>query len=189
MSMKMNVEQYQKVYAIPSGLTASQYTKEVVKIFNIDGNKFTTKEIKEKIDSIRIPEPKGLKSFKITIDGKDFSIVKDIMKSSFNEWIQYESVVGASPTEYDIVRNLHKILAIFVRPTKRKWLFWKSITPLAETDIDENEKYIKKMDIEDALNINVFFYLREMNFITDTKRYYLNHRTKLAQVKTDTEHK
>jgi len=184
--MELNVEQYQKIYLLSSGLTSSQYTKEVVKIMNIDGSKYTIKEIKEKIDSIKIPQPKKLNKFKITIVNREFTIVNNIMKSSFNEWIQYESIIGVSPNDEDIIKNLHKILAIFVRPTKRKWLFWKTITPLADTDIEKNEEYMKKLSIEDALSINVFFYLREMNFIQNTKRYYLNQRTKLAQVKVDT---
>jgi len=185
----MNVDQYQQVYLLSSGLTASQYTQAVIKIFNIDGDKYKIKEIRERVDSITIPEPKELQKFKLSIDGTNFTIVDDLMKSSFNEWIQYESIVGASPTEKDIVRNIHKILAIFVRPTKRKYLFWKRITPLADTDIDKNEEMMKKMNIEDALNINVFFYLKEMNFMQDIKKFYLNQRSQLAEVKEDTQNK
>ena len=187
--MKMSVDQYQQVYLLSTGLTSSQYTQAVIKIFKIDGEKYKIKEIREKVDSISIPEPKEIRKFKLSIDGTKFTIVNDLMKSSFNEWIQYESIVGVSPNEEDIIRNIHKILGIFVRPTKRKLFFWKKITPLADTDIEANQEVMKKMNIEDALNINVFFYLRELSFMTDIKKFYLNQRSRLAQVKVDMKNK
>jgi len=181
--MEMNVKQYQEIYGISSGTTGIEYTKAVMKIMNIDGNKFTINEVKEKIDNIKIPETSELKKFKVKIGGKNYSIVKNIMKASFNEWIQFGSIVGSSTSEEDMVKNLHKILAIFVRPTQRRRFFWDKITPLSDVDLDDNEEQMLKLNIEDALSINVFFYQSEMNFIRNIKRYYLNHRTKLAQVK------
>lgn len=186
--MKINVEQYQALFMIPSGTTGNDYTERVLDIFNIDGSKYTIVEINKIINDIKIPKPEELKKMKVTIDNKKFTIVNDIMKSSFNEWIQYEAIVGSSPDDETIIKNLHKILAIFVRPTVRKW-FRNRIQPLEETDIDVNEKMMLKMSIDTALSINVFFYLREMNFMENIKKSYLNKKTREAVIVTDTKSK
>jgi hypothetical protein len=177
--MKINVEQYQALYTIPSGTTGNDYTTKVLDIFNIDGSKYTIKEINEVVNGIKIPSIKKLDKFNITIVNSKFTIVNNIMKSTFNEFIQYEALVGSSPDEATIIKNLHKVLAIFVRPTIGS-LFWKRIKPLDKTDIIENEKMMLKMNIEDAIAINVFFYQRELTFIQNTKKHYLNQRSLMS---------
>jgi hypothetical protein len=174
--MEINLGQYQQVYALPTGITTSQYTTEILKIFNIDGSKYTIKEIREIIDSIKIPSVDPLKRFIVKIDGQEYGVVKNIMKSTFNEWISFESLIGASPTEEDTIKNLHKILAIYVRPLKRKWLR-KVLVPLDKLDIKKNEEAMKRLTIQEALSINVFFYLQEIRFIQGIKKRYLNQLT------------
>jgi len=137
------------------------------------------------IADIKIPEPEEVKKFNIKIGNKKYGVVKSIMKATFNEWMQYESIVGASPTEKDIVKNLHKILAVYVRPLN--WM--GKIKKLEDIDIDKNEQEMLKMDLKDALSINLFFYQVEMDFMMNIKRYYLNHRIRKTQVKQDIETK
>jgi hypothetical protein len=179
--MEINIEQYQALYLIPTGITSEEYTKTVLDIFKIDGETHTVREITKILNSIKVPTSKQLKKFRIKIDGVTYGIVNDIMKATYNEWIQYDSIVGSSPDEATIIKNLHKILAIYVRPIERK-LFKKKMVPLDKLEIDINEKAMLKMRIEDALSVNVFFYLREQNFIQRTKMHYLNLRTRKATV-------
>lgn len=178
----MTLQQYQQLYNLPSGLTNTQYTKEVLNIMNINGNKFTIKQINDIVESIKVPEIKNLKKHTIKINSKRYGIVKDIMKSTFNEWIQYESIIGISTTEEDTIKNLHKILAIYVRPIKRKFFMFNKIQVLDKIDINENENAMLQMDIQDALAINVFFYQHVNIFIKRIRKRYLNQLIQISQI-------
>lgn len=175
--MKVTLNQYQQIYSIPSGATEREYTNELLKIFNISDIK-SVKSIKNTIDDITIPEVKELDKFTFKINGRKYGVVKDIMKDSYNAWMQYEAIVNTSPTEDDIIKNLHKILAIYIREKN----IWGKVKSISKIDIEQGEKDMLDMPIDKALAANVFFYLNIMDFIKSTKMYYLNQRIRKSQI-------
>lgn len=182
--MRMNIRQYQQIYNIPTGITSLEYSKEILRIYDMDGDKYSMKEVEDFIHKIKFNDLESLKTLNIKINGKKYGIVKDIMKSSFSEMIEYLNIFKTE-SEDVIINNLHNILGVFVRPYEKRFLFLKRFKRFNEIDYEQNCKDMLEMDIEDAIKINVFFWNNVTNFINRIKKRSLNQQIVMMRVEKE----
>lgn len=150
-----------------------EYDIKVLKYFNIDYSKLTPLQVKEKIKEFTNVNATKITKNKIKINGERFHI-DNILKSTYSQWILLESYL----TEEDyFINNLHKVLAIYIRPRVFNWkkLRWEG-KKFSDIDLEKNSEKILDMDVNDAFGLNVFFYQRDKKSINNMKILYLNEK-------------
>lgn len=167
----MTVKDYQFVKSLDSGSTT--FELDLIEYFKIDTTK-TNKEVKEELVNILRYEEKEIGQT-ISINGKEYGIEKDLLSSQFDQFIQLDKILAEDKN----VENLHRLLAIYIRPMKRK-LFKKVIEPFDLNKQDEIAKDILNMEIGYAINAMVFFYSYVNNILMkNIKISYLNKMKKM----------
>ena len=109
-------------------------------------------------------------------NGKRYMIEGDITKSTYGQFIDLEGYL--SDGSY-LINHLNEVLAIYVRPQKRKWFFKKKIEKWDPDCKEQIAKELLQMDIGDAFGLNVFFYQNAESSIKNMKKVYLNKMTKV----------
>ena len=160
----MTIEQFQKVFELTPDGESIDYKIKAISI--ITGK--TTEEIEElSIDefktlanSIKIPNINELSDrliFVTKVSGIKFEAVINIKSISTAEFIE---VSAFTKDEKTIIKNLHKLLAIFYKP-KSKWFGLKKVN-MKRSEVAE--LFLKQMDITVAYPLSVFFLESWKNF-------------------------
>ena len=168
----MKVIDYQDLNTIPTGTT---YILEVAKYFGLDTN-LPPDVLEEMILNLSRIKEISLPKF-IYIKGKRYMYEKDLKKVGFNQFVLLESIIA----EEDNVKNMHRLIALFCRPAKRKWLKWM-ISPFDELEYEIDCNNILEMNMEDAQALILFFYQFVDRCSQNMKIHYLN-QVKQRQMK------
>jgi hypothetical protein len=162
----MKLKDYQAINLIPTGAT---YEFDLAKYFKIDTNKSIYKvrdEIKEKIT---VPDWKF--SEEIDFNGKKWKVENDLLSSTFEQWIRLETLIA----EDDNIKNLHKLLAIYLRPViKNKWYKKPAIEPFILDKQDDYAEELLELPVEIASSLVLFFYQNVPKYLNAIKIHYLN---------------
>jgi len=162
----MKVKDYQFLCSLDSGSTT--YEVDLIRYFNIDTTE-TPENVRKKLLEVIKYEPKPIKETYI-ISGKTYGVEKELLDCQFEQFIQLDKILA----EERNVDNLHKLLAIYLRPSKKK-LFWNRIEPF---DINKQEQIaneLLEMNFDEALGAILFFYQNALNTIMkNIKTSYLN---------------
>lgn len=159
----MKVKDFQYINTIPTGIT---YNLEFAKYFNLDLN-MTNEEMTSEFEEITKIKKKKLEKY-IFVNGKKYIYNNDLKKCSFAQFIQLETLVN----ENDNVKNLHRLIALFCRPAKRKW-FRYVIEPFDLETQNQIAENILEMEIEDAQELILFFYHLVENYSLNMKLHFL----------------
>ena len=160
----MKVRDFIYISSIPTGIT---YEQDLIKYFNINSNQSVedvVKEINLRTKVRTIPVPKQFK-----LNGKKWFVDQDLMDGTFEQFIRLEQLLAQGNN----LINLHKLLAIYCRPTKK----------FIMDDQDILAEELLELNMEIAQAIMFFFYQNALNSINYMKIAYLNqlNQTKLKR--------
>ena len=162
----MTVKDFQFLNIINTGSTSFIY--DVAKYFNLPTD-IDMEVVNEMINNITDYKTKEIVSDVITINGKKYGLEKELLNCKFSQYMRLDALLN----ENNNIANLHHLLAIYVRPIKKKW-FKTSIEPY---DVDKQELIANKilnMEIGEALGCMIFFYQRGMRYLKIGNISYLN---------------
>lgn len=169
----MTIKDYQYLNKLDTGSTTYEY--DICKYFNIDTTK-SLEEVKLIINKINNIEEYKLEDY-ITFNNRRWYIEKDILDSTFEQWIRLETIISVG----DNLKNLHKLLAIYLRPTKRNWYGKLIIEPFNMDTQDDLANELLDLDISKAQSIILFFYQLVPQFFNHMKIVFLNRLNKMSQ--------
>lgn len=163
----MLVKDYQYIQNIPTGIT---YELELAKYFKIDITKSVDDVSKEITEMIALKEYKLPEKY-ITFNNKLWCYEKDILESSFEQWIRLETLTA----ENDNIKNFHKLLAIYFRPVSISKIFKRK--NIEDFNLDKQEAIANELldlPLEIANALIVFFWSLVPEFMLNMQIHYLN---------------
>lgn len=158
----MNILTYQKLVDIETGKT---YENDVIELLKLDKNKSYNVLSDEIVNIFSKIEPAKLKkSYKI--NGKRYKYDKELLESSWEQLCQLEMMLA----EDDNNHNIHKLLAIYLRPVD----FLGRIAPFDMKSQEGIATEIQNhMKIEDATALLLFFCQVVMKYMKTINIRYL----------------
>lgn len=172
----MKVKDFQYINSLDSGSTT--YETDLIEYFHLDISKSYT-NIQKELAEVLQAEPVTSLPDKIKLNGKWYGVEKDLLECEFEQYIQMDKIIA----EDDNIKNLHRLLAIFVRPLNRNWI--GKLNKLEKYDIKKQD-YISndllELDINIGLGYMVFFYHLAMNYMKHINISYLNQKRNLMKV-------
>ena len=165
----MNVEQFQYINNLNTGSTS--YEEDLINYFGLDKTK-NYDTIRKELSELIKTEPLTDIKDKFKVNGVLYGFEKELLEQQFDQYIQLDKLL----VEDENVKNLHKLLAIYVRPLKRNWYNKLVIEPYDLKKQEAISNDILKMDIDLALGLMVFFYLDVMKCMNHISIYYLNQK-------------
>ena len=117
-----------------------------------------------------------IKTDKIIINKKKYGLEKDLLNCTFSQYMRLDALLN----ENNNIANLHHLLAIYIRPIKRKW-FKKSIELYDVNKQEEIAEDILTMEIGDALSKLLFFYQKGLRYLNNGNISYLNQLKKMKK--------
>ena len=167
----MKLKDFQAINLIQTGAT---YESDLAKYFAIPTDQALEK-VREKLkEKLEIPEWKFSEEF--DFNGKRWRIENDLLESTFEQWVRLETLIS----EDDNMKNLHKLLAIYLRPVIKQKLFKKArIEPFNLDKQDEYAFEILELPIEIANSLLLFFYQNVPRYLNYIKIHYLNQTNNL----------
>jgi hypothetical protein len=148
----MRVKDYQYINTLNSGSTTYEY--DVAKYFGVDTTKDIESVRKELVKFIEYDKDYKSGSTYTMFKGKKWMIEDDILSGTFEQWTRLETILS----EEDNVKNLHKLLAIYFRPMRKKGFFKYKIETFSLEKQDGISEELLDLPIEVANSIMVFFY-------------------------------
>ena len=173
----MVIRQYQQINLINTGSTT--YELEVAKVLNIKTDRSEADVRADIKRELLIPDYKIGKY--IYFNKKEWLIEKDLLDSTFEQWIQLEILIN----KQDNINNLHRLLAIYLRPIRKsKILKRKEIEPynLEKQEAIANE--LLDLPLEIAKTLMIFFYQFVVESLNNMKITYLNKMTEQINLST-----
>lgn len=156
----MTIKQYQYIQSI-SG--ATDYEIQLLDYFKIDKS-LPYQEAIEKLNKILTITPTAVKS-KIKVNGKCFKVEQDFMEGSVEQFTRLDNLLA----EENNTMNLHKLLAIYIRPYK-----WFRIEKYNPTKQEAIANQLLEMDMEVAQGLLLFFSLLAAKYMKNINIHYLN---------------
>lgn len=167
----MKIKEYQEIMLMDSGSTT--YVSELGKRLNIKGTLSYSDaygEILKKLDIKPIEKLPRL----FFIGKKIYMFDNDLLGATFDQFSLMDQILA----EEDNVQNLHKLLALYLRPMS--WL-WR----IKKFNINTQEKislYIRdNLEIEDAFGLMLFFYNYAIVYIKYMSQHFLNLQNLVGQ--------
>lgn len=176
-----------------TGLTESDYYTQAYYILTekeLEGKQLAdVSKIKEEINSLlSTPLPQKLE-YKYTIQGEEYFLEYDLTRITWAEFMDIEMIMEKNKNS--IMENIEQILAILIRKKKTpiqkkkkfKWNFIKykreevEILNYELEDYDFNSRlerarlFLKGINMSQVMSLILFFYLIEMNYLIQIKRY------------------
>lgn len=153
----MTIEQFQKVFELSEGVDSFDYKIKALSIItgrSIDDiESLSIEDFKKLSKEIDIPNTDNLSDkliFETKVSGIKFEAVINVKSITAAEFLE---VSAFTKDEKTIIKNLHKLLAIFYKP-KSKWFGLKKVT-MKRSEVAD--LFLKNMDIQMAYPLSVFF--------------------------------
>lgn len=163
----MLIRDYQYISSLNTGSTTYEY--ELAKYFNIDTTKTIEDVRKELVKCLETKEYKLGKT--IYFNKKEWLVEQDILDSTFEQWVLLETILS----EDNNINNLHKLIALYLRPVIRKGIFKKKvIEPFNMNNHDKISIELLDLPIEIANALIVFFWNLVPEYMNNIKTHYLN---------------
>lgn len=177
----MTIEQFQKIFELSPDMDSLDYKIKAISVItgkDIDEvEDLSIEDFKALAETIKPPDVSNLsdKLIYITkVKGIKFRAVMNIKaECSTAEFIE---VSAFTKDEKTIIKNLHKLLAVFYRP-QSKWFGLKKVT-MKRSEVAE--LFLKNMDIAVAYPLAVFF-LRSLKNFTPVILSYLEKEMKKTE--------
>jgi hypothetical protein len=150
----------------------NDWLKDYKELFNIINGEIS-EDFKKQCEAIKMPNVNNLSEriyYTTKVKGIRFDAILNVKKLSTAEFIE---VSAFTKDEKSVINNLHKILAVFYKPSS-KWFGLKKVTmPRSEVA----ELFLHNMDIKIAYPLAVFF-LKSWNNFTPLMHTYLEKKMK-----------
>lgn len=164
----MKIKQYQEMYALDSGSTT--YELDMCKILGIDINK-NIKEVRNEVAN-KVKNIKKEFNNRIKLNGTWYMADEDFLECTFEQFVELDRILA----EEDNINNLHKLLAIYLRPMKF------NVRKLKHTALHfdiKHQEYISNelkehMEMDDANSYILFFYQNATRSLRYMSISYLN---------------
>ena len=154
----MKIFEYQYIHSLDSG--ATDYEFKIIEYLKIDQSQSWDKVKKDIEDHLKI-NPREIRHKYLKIGRRIFKIQKEFLQSSFEQFVRLDMLLA----EEDNVKNLHKLLAIYVRPLFSKFNLKTQ---------DKIENYLLNLDMSIAQGLIVFFSLNATKSLRNINISYLN---------------
>jgi hypothetical protein len=154
---------------IDSGST--NYEEQLVDYFKLDRTKKWSESLEE-LEKLITITPVEIKKSKIKINNKIYKIEKDLLDSSFEQFVRLDNLIA----ENDNVNNLHKLLAIYLRPVK-----WFQIEKYNLKTQDIIAEELLQMDMNIAQGLLLFFSQYANKYMDNINISYLNRMRKVTK--------
>lgn len=164
----MNIEQYQHIMSFDTGSTTYEY--EIAKYFGIDVNRNMDDVMDDLTKTLQMKDVGFKVDVPFRFNGKEWIVEKDILDATFEQWVRLETILS----EQDNLKNLHKLLSIYFRPSVKKMFRKPKIEKFDLNKQDEYSEELLKLPIEIANELMVFFYSNVPMYINSMKIQYLN---------------
>lgn len=173
----MKIRDWQYIATLETGAT---YETKIIDYFKIDTSQ-TAEEIQEEITlCLSYNEDYQLKRY-FNLHGKVWVFERELLDCTFEQWIRLETLTS----EEKNLENLHRILAIYCRPTKRK-LFKRKIEPFDLEKQDKIAEELLDLPMEIANALVLFFWnlvprytnYIKIPFLTQLNQQHLHTRKK-----------
>lgn len=164
----MLVKDFQYINSI-SGST--NYEELILTHFNISKNQ-TIEKVQLELESALKINPREIKGNFIRFNKKKWGIEKDLLECTYEQFNRLEMLLA----EEKNIENLHKLLAIYVRP--RKWFKIEKFNLKRQDDI---AKELLELDMNIAQGLILFFYLNATKSFLNINISYLNQMKKPNQ--------
>ncbi len=162
----MTIRDYQLI--TNTGTTEEQ----IITHFKIDKSK-SIDYVQNKLKEFVTIDTKVYVKRYIRLNGKLYKIEKNLQKLSYEQFSRLEMILA----ENNNVENLHKLLAIYIRPVN---IFFR----IRKYDMQEQEKIANELlnlDMSIAQSIINFFFLYGMNYMKNINISYLNLMKKMMK--------
>jgi hypothetical protein len=159
----MLVKDFIYINTLDSGSTT--FENELISYFKIDTDQ-TREKVSQDLDKIIKVEQKIIKRKYIWFKRKLWKICLPLQEETFDQWTRMETILAENNNN----KNLHKLLAIYLRPVK----WYGKLKKFDMRNQDKIENDLLDIDMSTAQSILVFFSivaLKSMNYI---KVFYLN---------------
>lgn len=152
----IKLKDYQKLHSIDSGQTETELTIQLCELIGLNTQNLTKEEVKSKIQeyisSIIVSRKKHPY---IRLNGKRYKVDTELTKLKFAQFILLDQYMK-DVNEKNVSDKTHKLISIFIRPT-RFYFFPKKFNT---NDVEKISNDVLDLEISIALNlINVFFYV------------------------------
>jgi len=168
----MKLKHYQYLHTLDSGSTL--YEEYLCTSLNINMNQSMEKVRDEIYKKMEIKAKEWTGKW-IIVNGKIFGVEQDFLQSKYEQFVRLDQILA----EGDNVKNLHRLLAIYVRP--KKWLWKKFRYGIEEYNLNKQDKIANELldlDMNEANGLILFFYLNVKKCSRNINIYYLNQRKK-----------
>lgn len=138
---------------------------EIFKLFNLDIEKMSIKDVEYKRNEILNMELLPIKIQKVyDINGWRFEVEQNITRIKSGQYVDLQYyIANGSKTE--------EVLSIFLYPQTKKW-FGYTTQKYGSYDIFEVQQYLlNNMTINDALELTNFFFQQSMSLLKITQEY------------------
>ena len=146
----MTIKDYQYINLIPTGST---YEYEICKYFNINTDRSKDEVRKDLSKKIEVKDW-VMEKPEFVFSGRTWMIEKDFLDCTFEQWIRLETLIAKENN----LENLHKLIAIYCRPTTKKWNGKTIIKPFILREQEHIANELLNLPIDIAQTIIVFFY-------------------------------
>lgn len=162
----MNIKLYQKIAGVDTGSTT--YDEQIADILEVDKSK-PIQQVKAVIENkLHIVYKDLTKNTKIVVNGRRYKYEKDLLEVSLEQFSRLESILA----EQDNINNLHRLLAIYVRPVN----MFNKIRPFDVNTQDKIADELLNMNMSDAQALMIFFFNNALLSMKNMSIYYLNQR-------------
>jgi hypothetical protein len=174
----ITLKDYLNYNRIPSGLTTLEHQSEFAKLFNLDINKLTDKQIDKKIkEFVSILTISRKEHKKIKLGKKWYVVDRDLDGLKHSQWVYFDGVMKGLYDNYNdeeskennlkminefINENSNKIIASFLRPCRIYKFFPKIFDINKANDVAEK---VLDLDIRIILELTGFFFHYTTNFM------------------------
>lgn len=158
----MTIRDYQFINSLD--ITGLTYEEDIINYFKIDKS-LTIDEIKNKIKQITSIKDKKIKNY-FFFKGKLWKVEKNMIELSYEQFKSLEILIA----EGDNIKNLHKLLAIYVRPVFRKYNIKTQ---------DKIYNQLLDLDMSVANGLATLFFSLVMKHTSYITISYLNQRKRL----------
>lgn len=162
----MNIAQFQHISKLDTGSTT--FEQELIDYFQINKKQDLDKVASDLQNAMTI-KPYELKGNIIKYNGKTWVIEEPFLEKTYEQWKRLEITIA----EGDNIKNLHRLLAIYLRPKK-----WFRIEPFDLKTQTEIENELLGLDVSIANAIMSRFFLSVTKRMRNINIFYLNQMKK-----------